>query len=224
MACCLGPTGCGGLLGSDDPGPPPDATSATVAGARAEAAAGADRGLDDLVEKLGGVVVGRASDDACYRGQNNWKVHDGYDHRCTIRRGVVVGFDGDFRQRIAAFDERLFDAGWLCYAKPCDETLTSLLREYWSFRAAEYGGESFPISSLPSLVPYERQGLFLEIDYVGADPTGRGSLERFHRRQRGGVFASYERSRPLDVPAVLARAESFAYLVALAVERDYFES
>lgn len=189
-----------------------------------DAVAVADRALDDAVEQLGGRVVGRASDDACYSGQNNWKVHDGYDHRCTIRRGVVVGFDGDFRQRIVALDERLLDAGWLCYAKPCDETLTSLLREYWAFRAAQYGGRPFPISVLPSSVPYEREGLFLEIDYVGADPSGRGSLEGFHRRQRGGFSASYERSRPLDVAAVLDRGESFAYLVALAVERDYFES
>ena len=224
VSCCLALAGCGGLLGSDDPGPPPDATSEAVAAARVDAVAVADRALDEVVEKLGGTVVGRASDDACYQGQNNWKVDDGYGHRCTVRRAVIVSFDGDFRQRIAAFDERLFDAGWRCYSDPCHETLTSLLREYWDSRAAQYGDATFPISSLPTPSSYDRDGLELQFNYAGADPSGRSSLQDWHRRRRGGVFESYERSRPLDVAAVLARGESFAYLVALAVERDYFES
>jgi hypothetical protein len=161
-----------------------------------------DKALDSAVAAVGGKIVARASEDDCYRGQNNYKVHDGYDHRCTIRRAVVAGFDGDFRQRIRVLDRRLFAAGWGCYRDPCPETLSGNVDEYWDLRKQEYGGAEPP---------------------VGADRAGRGTLGRFHPRMRGGLFTSYERTRPFDAEAALERASRFGYVVAFAIETDYFE-
>jgi hypothetical protein len=197
--------------------------SSEVSGARMIATNVADEALADAVVALGGRVVGRTSADACYEGQNNWKVHDGYDHRCTLRRAVVVAFDGDFRKRIALFDERLFAAGWDYGALPCDETNSELVEEYWDFRKPEYGGNDPPISVLPTTSYYQRDGLYLDIDWVSSDRSGRSTLDDWHRRQRGGYFESFEHSRPFDVDAVLSRVGSFDYAVALAVETDYFE-
>jgi hypothetical protein len=61
------------------------------------------------------------------------------------------------------------------------------------------------------------------VQYAGADKTGRHWLGGWHRRQRGGLFTSFERSQPLDVDGVLSRADAFEYVVALAIETDYFE-
>lgn len=171
---------------------------------------------------LGGRVVGRASDDVCYQGQNTCKVHEGYDHRCTVRRAAAVALDGDFPRRIARFDERLFGAGWDCGALPCLETLSWNVDEYWESRKAENGGQDPLISSLPTTSFYERDDLYLDVRY-GADPTGRLWLEGLHRRKRGSVLESYRRPDPLDVDGVLARAKGSEYMLGLAIETDYLE-
>ena len=219
---CLFVTGCGPSLGEDN-GPPPDPMSAEVAGARMQVTNRADDALARAVAALGGNVVGRASSDDCYEGQNNYKLREGFDHRCTLRRAAVVVFDGDFRRRIALLDERLFAAGWGCYRDPCPETLSGKVEEYWEFRKQEYGGHDPPITSLPTTTMYERGDQYLDVQYVGRDRSSRSSLEGWHRRKRGGLFTSYERARPLGVEAVFARASGFDYAVALAIETDYFE-
>ena len=223
LAFCLPASACGSVLGGEDNGPPPDATAPEIVRARAMAAEGADNALEHAREALGGTMVGRALDDGCYRGQNNYKVNDGYDHRCTLRRAVVIGFDGDFRERIRVLDRRLFAVGWACYRDPCPETLSGEVDAYWSLRKDEYGGAEPPTTSLPSSSMYERGNQHLDVAYVRADRAGRGTLERFHHRGRGGFFTSYERARPFEVEATLERASRFEYAVALAVETDYFE-
>jgi len=223
LVLCLPASACGGLLGGEDNGPPPDPLAAPIQEARSDATTAADDALEDAVSAVGGRVVARASEDDCYEGQNNYKVHDGYDHRCTIRRAVVAGFDGDFRERIRLLDRRLFAAGWGCYRDPCPETLSGNVDAYWDLRKQEYGGADPEISSLPTTSAYERGDQYLDVAYVGADGGGRAALGRFHRRMRGGIFTSYERARPFDVEAALERASRFGYVVAFAVETDYFE-
>jgi hypothetical protein len=219
---CLVLSGCLGL--GEDSGPPPDPTAPDVVAARKDATARADAALDEAVEALGGRVVGRARSDSCYRGQNNYKVHEGYDHRCTVRRAAAVAFPGDFRRRIARFDRRLFGAGWGCSPTPCLETHSGNVEEYWDDRASYYGSQRFPISTLPPAAGlYQRDGLYLQLRYGGADRTGRHWLESLQRRARGSLFESYATSTPLDVDAVLARAGREAYVVGLAVETDYVD-
>jgi hypothetical protein len=223
LVLCLPASACGGLLGGEDNGPPPDPLAAPIREARAAATKAADEALEDAASAVGGTVVARASEDDCYEGQNNYKVHDGYDHRCTIRRAVVAGFDGDFRERIRLLDRRLFAAGWGCYRDPCPETLSGNVDAYWDLRKQESGGGDPPISSLPTTSPYERGDQYLDVAYIGHDRGSRATLERFHRRMRGGLFTSYERARPFAVDAALERASRHEYVVAFAVETDYFE-
>ena len=168
-------------------------------------------------------MVGTGSDDACYRGQNNWKVQDGYDHRCTLRRVVAVTFADDFRRRIAGLDRRLFASGWGCMPAPCHDTNAGLLEEYWSHRAAYYGTQDFPISALPTATGYEKDGLYFDLRYAGPDRAGRPTIEDWHRRRRGSLFESFRVPRGLDVETVLRRARDSRYLVLLAIESHYFD-
>jgi hypothetical protein len=222
VGICFAVAGCGGILGGE--AEPPDPMATELVSARAAATDAADAALADAATALGGRVVARTSADACYEGQNNWKVHDGYEHRCTLRRAAVVAFDGDFRKRIARFDERLFASGWGCYGAPCEETLSGKVEEYWGYRKAENGGEDPPITRLPTTIMYDTDGLYLDVQYAGADLTGRQWLKGWHRRRRGGLFTSFERSQPLDVDAVLRRSAPHDFVVALAIETDYFEA
>ena len=216
LSACVGP--------GEDNGPPPDPFAPDVVEARKAATSRADAALDEAAADLEGRIVARTSTDECYSGQNNYKVSDGFDHRCTLRRAVVVGFDGDFRERISAFDQRLFGEGWDCGGIPCDPTYSGLVEEYWDFRKPEYGGNDPPISVLPTATSYQRDGLYLDVGYVSArHRSGRTVLEGWHRRQRGGLFESFERTRPFDVDTVLERIAPYDYAVALAIETDYLD-
>jgi len=215
-ALCAVLTGCG-------PDPPPDPGASDLSAARNDATARAEDELDRAVTALDAEVVGKGSDDACYAGQNNWKVHDGYDHRCTIRRVAAVTFAGDLRKRIARLDRRLFASRWGCTPTPCHDTNAGLLEEYWSSRAAYYGTQNFPISSLPTATGYEKAGMYFDLRYAGAEPGERAVIEDWHRRRRGGLFESFRVPRPLDVGAVVRDGGDSRYLVLLAVDADYFD-
>src|SRR5688572_20587591 len=126
-------TGCEIMGPSGPSGPPPDPLSTEIVELRDQGTRRADRAVAQAAGLLGGKVVGRASNDQCWEGQRNWKVDEGFDYRCAARRVVVVGFDSDFRKRIARFDRRVFAAGWLCDYK-CN---SELVDEYWNLRKAE---------------------------------------------------------------------------------------
>ena len=223
----LSAAGCGDILYGEENGPPPDPLTPEVVVARVLATKAADDALADAVAALDGAVVGRASSDECYEGQNNYKRREGFDHRCTLRRAVAVGFEGDFRRRIAQLDDRLFAAGWGCYRDPCPETLSSMVDEYWEFRKPEFGGEDPAITTLPTPSMYRKDALFFDTHYAldakHAIPSGRSWLESAHRRRLGGLRTSYRVVRPLDVEAVVNRGARFAFVVVLAVETTYFE-
>ena len=106
---------------------------------------------------------------------------------------------------------------------PCHDTNAGLVEEYWPGRAAYYGSADFPISSLPTAVGYEKDGMALDLRYSGTARGDRATLEDWHRRRRGGVFESFRSPRPLDVEEVVQRARSARYLVLLATETDYYE-
>ena len=76
---------------------------------------------------------------------------------------AAVTFDGDFRKRIAELDRRLFASGWGCVPTPCHDTNAGLLEEYWSYRAAEYGTQDFPISALATATGYEKDGMYFDV-------------------------------------------------------------
>ena len=86
---------------------------------------------------------------------------------------------------------------------PCHDTNAGLLEEYWSYRAAEYGTQDFPISALPTATGYEKDGMYFDVRYAGAEPRDRLLIEDWHRRRRGGLFESFRVPRPLDIEAVV---------------------
>ena len=210
---------------------PPDFEDGALVKLRASAAAKARSAVDSLVTLSGGRLLGRASYDGCYKGQQNYKVDDGYAYRCSVRAVGVVGLSGDFRRRIVALEVRLFASGW-AFCPGCGPEysqkygLSGLLAEYWDFRVSlATPAVPFSISTLPTPGDsYEKGELLLTFAYGDRNLYGREKLELAHRMWRGGVFRSNERVRPLDVRAVLARAIAGEHLVVVAVEIDYYEN
>ncbi len=104
-----------GLAGGWD-GLRPQASSddRRVVGARR--AAGGE--LDDLLASTaaamgGGQVLASVRYDRCEKGQNNWKVHDGYTLRCELTEAAVRrADDAQVTATAARFDAALRAAGW----------------------------------------------------------------------------------------------------------------
>jgi hypothetical protein len=213
--------GCGGSPS------PPDFGDPSLAGRRTAAVEKAKSALGEVIGVAHGRILGRGSYDGCYKGQQNYKVDEGYAYRCTVRAVGAVGMTGDFRRRIALLDAQLFRSGWALDCATCEkDTLTWLVEEYWDFRVAQATPQApFSISWLPTPgQPYEKGDLLLTFQYAGRDRSGRQSLEGAHRMRRGGVFRSDERVREVDTRGVLARAQDDEHLLVIAVEIDYFES
>lgn len=200
---------------------PPDPSDEAMAALRLVATDAADEALAGVTAALGGEELAWSSTDKCWEGQRNWKVDDGYDHRCAVRLAVAVGFDGDFRERIDRFDRRLAASGWGCSWCDPDDHLSAQVDEYWAY-AAEVGRDSFPISRLPRATQYSRGDLRLEVAYGGSDIGGRRAIGRFHEIWSGHV--THEVAEPFDVAAVLEAAKPFRYLVLVAVDAVYSES
>jgi hypothetical protein len=217
-------TGCVEVMGPSGPsGPPPDPMGAEIVSLRESGARKADRALAQATRLLGGEVLGRASNDRCWEGQRNWKVDDGYDYRCALRRVVVVGVDGDFRKLIARFDRRLFAAGWECgrYGSSC-ESNSFLANDYWEMRRAErIPGQPYPVWKLPTKSDgYARGDLDLLVDYAGTVRHSTFALESATHMFYG--FPFHEDDRPLDVAAVVADGKPYPALVVVVTEIDYF--
>jgi hypothetical protein len=214
-----------GLGGPSGPsGPPPDAQSEEIVELRRDGTRAADRALVNAAKMLGGEMLGRASNDRCWEGQRNYKVDEGYDYRCSILRALVVGFGGDFRSRIARFDQRLFASGWECDPYFECESNSQLVEEYWDLRSAErLKGQPFPIWRLPTKGDgYARGDVRLYVEYASTVAGSTYWLETASFMSRSGLRRFYEDERPLDVQAVLAAGRRYPYLVVLSTEIDYF--
>jgi hypothetical protein len=92
--------------------PAPDQDKPEVVQKRAEARAKAESALADL-NKSTVIAAGPASYSAhCERGQNNYKVHEGYRHDCSVTAAHFYTWKGGFPQFARGLDAELLAAGW----------------------------------------------------------------------------------------------------------------
>jgi hypothetical protein len=195
--------------------------AAAVTEARIRVADRMTTALDEVASSIDGEVLGRSSIDECYAGQRNWKVDTGYDHRCSLVTGVLIGTDGDFRARMLDLDRSLEELGWLSHD---GEWPGQLVDEYWDLRAAESPDGDVPLGRLPGPLSVVRDGLRIRFAYTDADDdAGLRRLDRFHQTTVwccGLPF--HEDRRPLDL-AQITRARTPRFLVLAIVEGHYVE-
>lgn len=92
--------------------PAPDQDRPDVVAKRAEARATAEAALADL-NRSSVLTPGPASYSAyCERGQNNYKVHEGYRHSCSVVAARFYSWKGTFPAMARALDKELTGAGW----------------------------------------------------------------------------------------------------------------
>src|SRR6266542_5365527 len=149
----------------------PDPQSSSLVAKRATATSAINDAFIELDKITGLTSYATSTHDSCYKGQNNWKVKDGYAYRCTYRATNFYGFNGDFRQRMIDFEQQITASGW----KPEDEDsplrqiMTDYYDEYYGKPQQVHGeaGEAYLVSNLPTpSAGYDKDGKILEITYA----------------------------------------------------------
>jgi hypothetical protein len=209
------------LLGGCGPPDRPDPLSEPAVTARAETMERMHDGLDEVVAILDGQVLGESSVDECYEGQRNWKVDLGYDHRCSLLIGVLIGVDGDFRTLMLAVDVDLQERQW---RSPDGGWPGQLVDAYWELRASENPDGRVRLDRLPGPHSVHRDDLGLRFAY-GSTDDDRG-LERIDRSQRSTLWCCgppyYEQRALMDVARAVEGADQ-PHLVLLTIEGHYLQ-
>jgi hypothetical protein len=191
--------------------------------------------LDQLATPLGLEPASPASSiseglhDECYRGQHNFEVKDPYAYRCSLRITRYYGAGGDFRQLLLDLDSTLTAQGW----KGGD--LPRVVADYYD---RYYGpgkpkpanpspgraGGIYLISDLPAPLPYRKGGLDLSLRYAERATTDLLTLELVQQvNHDAGGTPIWDQRRFADAAAVFRSVTAaHPYLVAVAVETDYF--
>ncbi|MCA0295894.1 MAG: hypothetical protein LCH96_11410 [Actinobacteria bacterium] len=132
--------------------PAPDQDKPSVVEARQKAR---DHTRAELESAFGAasVVPGRETYAAqCRRGQNNWKVHEGYVHTCTVTSGRFYGLRGDFPAAAKKLHAELGKTGWEPWL---DDGLPGIAKQY----KAGYPPYETPTPGAPSSpVDFEQFG------------------------------------------------------------------
>jgi hypothetical protein len=209
------------LVGGCGPPGPPDPLSVRAVEARTAQVQQMGAALDEIVDLFGGDVLGASSVDECYEGQRNWKVDTGYDHRCSLLLGVLIGVEGDFRTLMLDADDALRASGWQSHG----EWPGQLVEEYWDVRAGESTDGDVRLDRLPGPHSVRRDGLGLAFDY-GRAADERG-LERIDRGQQATLWCCgrpyFEQRELMNVDQAVASA-AHQHLILITVDGHYLET
>lgn len=208
-------------------GEPPVPSDPAISAARDAATTRLDAEAQDLAASMDATVIAAGSDDGCWYGSRNWKREDPWAAQCRVRQSLIIGFDGDFRERMASFDDQLARSGWTTQS-PRGDTLTDLVDEYWEMRASESSDGEVRIRDLPSSTTYEMGSgpaeIELRVAYGGVDRAGLNSLERGQqvRSQTAIVQRTHENHDLVDPATLIEEIDAFDYAIVISVEMAYF--
>lgn len=202
--------------------PEPIMERASIKSARDELNGNIDSALRLIGANNGFAAFAAAKDDRCYKGQNNYKVTQGYAYRCTLRLTRYYGFDGDFRQRMLDFEKSLLSSGWKngLSDDPAArvQNMEYMMTSYYDRRPG------MSVDSIPAPSGYNAPGLTLELGWAERQTK---NLFRLEHAQHAPFYAGhlYQRPEPVNVDEAFKRAvQDKRYVIAIAVYGHYFEN
>lgn len=168
----------------------------------------------------------KATYDYCYEGQNNWKIKDGYAHRCDYRLTKYYGFNGDFRQRMLDLEQKLLEQQW----QPTNGVsgrlsfyIKNYYDEYYGSKNSE--GSTYVVSSMPTVINgYTKNNIRMDVAYGEKASQGTAWLESTQSGIGRGT-PIYEDTHFIDLRALFAEiTEDNKYIVAISLDKNYFEN
>jgi hypothetical protein len=198
----------------------PDPASASIQSAR-------DRLENQLKSILAGIAsthgftgLGDAKDDRCYRGQNNYKVTEGFAYRCTLRVTRFFGFDSDFRQTALDLENGLIKSRWNIETRSRGDRMERRLVE--SYDRYNRTVDRFSAPDYHRFPTHDTSDLRLKIQWAEKTTEKHYWLDNL-QKSHGGSF--FRQSDYRDTPEILRKTtETHRYLIGIAVEGHYFEN
>lgn len=211
--------------------PAPDPNSSNIIAKRDAAKTSINQAFEALDASIGFTNYATSTHDRCYEGQNNWKVHDGYSHRCGYRVTRFYGFNGDFRQQMIDFEQKIDSIGW---EHPDDGALTlrRIMEDYYDVYYGPDKAETrgFPgeylVSNLPTpTIGYEKGAGVLEIEYAEKATKDLFQLEYAQALSRDTLAETYENKDFQDINAVFQEiTNDNDFVLVIAIQKDYFQN
>jgi hypothetical protein len=202
--------------------PEPIMERASIKSARDELTGNIDSALHLIGANNEFIAFATAKDDRCYKGQNNYKVTQGYAHRCTLRLTRYYGFDGDFRQMMLDFEKTLLKLGWK--AGLSDDPIARMQNMEYMMTNYYDRRPGVSVDSIPAPSGYNARGLTLELGWADRQTK---NLFRLEHSQHVPFHAGhlYQRPELVNVDEAFQKAVlDTRYVIAVAVYGHYFEN
>ena len=228
--------------------PAPDVNGPSITHKRVKATGEIKAALAVVDAGAGFTSYATSTDDRCYKGENDWKIKEGYAHRCTVRETRFYGMSGDFRANMLGLEDLLASGGWQLPRSSLPEQPPASFREMFTKyydvyctgnRIAVFGsgpvvGPQCEVSRLPRSASdgYKKGDLVLWIEYAERGEGNPFMMDFMQKVPIGGLFKEsdptfnlYEKRNLQDVPALVRDiASSHRYAVSVTVQNTYFEN
>jgi hypothetical protein len=204
--------------------PRPDLNDVAIKSDRKALEAAIEGALQPIGTNRGFTAYATSKDDRCYEGQNNYKVTEGFAHRCTLRLTRFYGFDGDFRQKMIDLEKTLIDAGWKnglsYYPQASEHNMENMMIDYYD---RYYGRNYLTVEKIATPIGYHTSTLKLEIGWAEKETRDLSRLESNQRIRSSTQF--YERHELQSADQLFNKAtQDHRYFVGIAIYGHYFEN
>lgn len=211
----------------------PKPESSSVVSERNTAKDSINSSFTELGSKIGLTNYATSTHDRCYEGQNNWKVKDGYAHRCTYRITKFYGLNGDFSSKMVDFEKTIYDLDWHPPQwQNNDYPLRDIMQSYERNRKDQtyLTSPNFPNGYLVSDAPtptggYERESSILEIQYAEKDTKELFRIDYAQNVSRDTLFETYDNKAFRNISSVFKKiTKDDQFVIVISIQEDYFQN
>lgn len=216
--------GIDGVISDLKPAPNPESSS--IVAKRNVAKDSISNSFIELERQIGFSSYATSTHDRCYKGQNNWKVKDGYAHRCDYRLTKYYSFNGDFRQEMLGFDQKLLSLGW----SPNGLTMSKMFVNYYD---VYYGQDksrprNFPEGYLVSSLPtpgYSKDSQRMELEFAERDTKDLFGIEYTQEVSGDTSFETYENKNFQDIKTLFQKIiKDNKFVIVISLQQNYFQN
>lgn len=208
--------------------PAPNATSKSLTNASSAAADQINTSFRKLESGTALTPLATGSHDSCYKGQNNYKVQEGYTYKCTYRQTRFYGFNGDFKATMLDYDKKVLAIGW--QQPPNSFGMQKVISNYYDqyYGPSKPKPSSFPtqylVSDLPSPSPYKNSDQ--RLGFVFAEKTTTDLFELGSAQKvNGSTSVLFEKINTVNTQEVFEKVTAQnQYVLMVSIEIDYFSN
>lgn len=201
--------------------PEPNPNSSAMNAKRETATEEINQSFDELQSILHYNYYETAMHDYCSRGDTNYKRSDGYAYRCSLRITKFYGFNGDFRQQVIDFEQKIISSDWEPrYSYYPDNPCEKMLEKYY---------DPFPgklVSNLPgSDCRYRKSRLSLEVDFAQKETHNFSLLNAIQKVSGHSYDEIYDDKSFQDSSSVIKKIiATDRFVLIISIQKDYFQN